>query len=246
MASGTGNIRDPQSLRAIAHPIRLRLYEALVAGGPATAARLARDVPGAPGSLSYHLRQLAAHGYIEEARELASDGRERWWRAVPGGSHWSDEDLDRSPGTREAFAAAQSVFLGRREERVRNWVYRDAQRYDRAWRSAAVSTDAVLHLSADELTDLGHELEEVLERWVNRSRANRQEDVATRRRRAAPREAEAAGDSDTSTAHREPGTETLPAGTLEQRQPVFLALHAFPFGLGTDDPDPAAGTAAQS
>jgi len=69
----------------------------LVVGGPATAARLARDVPGAPGGLSYHLRQLATHTFIEEAPELASDGRERWWRAIPGGIQWSDEDLEGSP-----------------------------------------------------------------------------------------------------------------------------------------------------
>lgn len=160
---------NPQILKAIAHPVRLRLYEALVARGPATNARLAQHIPAAPGSLSYHLRQLAAHGFIEEAPELANDGRERWWRAVPGGLHWSEEELDHTPGAQGAAAAAQSVLLGRQIERMRMWV-NSGERWGRDWRSAAVNTDTVLRLGPEELREMAAELEEVLDRWRHRSR----------------------------------------------------------------------------
>src|SRR5688572_439341 len=102
-----------QTLKAIAHPVRLQLYEALATLGPATATQLAPIVPGAPGSLSYHLRQLARYGYIEEAPELGQDGRERWWRAIPGGVRWSAADFPDSPAAHEAMAAAQSVLTAR-------------------------------------------------------------------------------------------------------------------------------------
>src|ERR1700760_3578282 len=71
---------DVTTLRALAHPLRLRLLDLLRFGGPATATMLAKRVGESSGSTSYHLRQLAKHGYIEEVP--GSGGRARWWRSV--------------------------------------------------------------------------------------------------------------------------------------------------------------------
>lgn len=168
----TPTIRSPEALRAFAHPMRLRLYEALLAGGPATAARLAREVPGAPGSLSYHLRQLATHGFIEEAPELAADGRERVWRAVPGGARWTEREIESDEAAREVSNAAQHVFLARQQERLHNWLLH-ADEFPVDWRDAAFSRDILLHLSAAEMANLGNELDELIKKWIERSRANR-------------------------------------------------------------------------
>ena len=73
--SGTDNVR---AVRALAHPLRLRLLDELRFGGPATATLLAHRVGESSGATSYHLRQLARHGYVEEAEPRG--GRERWWR----------------------------------------------------------------------------------------------------------------------------------------------------------------------
>ncbi|MBC2931886.1 helix-turn-helix transcriptional regulator [Nocardioides sp. zg-1228] len=48
--------------------------------GPATATTLARRLDLNTGATSYHLRQLARHGFIEEDAERGN-GRDRWWRA---------------------------------------------------------------------------------------------------------------------------------------------------------------------
>jgi DNA-binding transcriptional ArsR family regulator len=72
---------DPRSLRGIAHPLRMRLLGLLRAHGPATATLLADRVGASTGATSYHLRQLAAYGFVEEESGRGS-GRERWWRAV--------------------------------------------------------------------------------------------------------------------------------------------------------------------
>ncbi|MEU6413619.1 helix-turn-helix domain-containing protein [Microbispora sp. NPDC046933] len=168
MGRKTARITDPKTLKVIAHPARLRLYEVLVAGGPATAAQLARHVAGAPGSLSYHLRQLAAHGFIEEAPDLGSDGRERWWRAIPGGVRWSPEDFEDSPGAREVAATAQRVLTGRHIDRLEEWLATGPRRWGPTWASAARSTDTVLRLDPDELRELGDELDAVIARWANR------------------------------------------------------------------------------
>ncbi|MCO5989420.1 helix-turn-helix domain-containing protein [Actinoallomurus spadix] len=75
-------ISDVAALRLLAHPLRRKIEQCL-RDGPVNSATLARALGESTGSTSYHLRQLAKHGFIEEVPEL-SKGRERWWRAVPG------------------------------------------------------------------------------------------------------------------------------------------------------------------
>ncbi|MCX4969656.1 helix-turn-helix domain-containing protein [Streptomyces sp. NBC_00654] len=76
---------DARTLRALAHPLRLRLLSALREYGPATASGLGERLGESSGAASYHLRQLASHGLVEDAPELGK-GRERWWRAVHRGT----------------------------------------------------------------------------------------------------------------------------------------------------------------
>lgn len=174
MTRQTRPVTDPHTLRVIAHPMRLRLYELLVSDGPATAARLSKHVDAAPGSLSYHLRQLAEFGYIEEAPELREDSRERWWRAIPGGVRWMAEDFEDSSGSREAIDSAQRVLTGRQIERLRQWQATGSQHWDKDWVRAAHSTDNILHLTTDELRQMGDDLDAVVSMWSERSRAARQ------------------------------------------------------------------------
>src|SRR3954454_12016717 len=76
-------VLDPPRLRALAHPLRVRLLGLLRLHGPSTATRLAARVGDSSGSTSYHLRQLAAAGLVaEDPAHAGGGGRERWWRAV--------------------------------------------------------------------------------------------------------------------------------------------------------------------
>ncbi|MFD3706702.1 ArsR/SmtB family transcription factor [Nocardia sp. NPDC058658] len=92
-------ITDPAALRALAHPLRQRILRALAEHGPATATALAARLEENTGATSYHLRQLAEHGFIEEAPELAK-GKERWWRSPPKDLRYR-LDKDQSPEMRE-------------------------------------------------------------------------------------------------------------------------------------------------
>src|SRR6266581_1484347 len=74
-------VLDARSLKGLAHPIRLRLRTELANHGPATATQLAARIGESSGSTSYHLRQLAAYGFIVDDGTLGN-GRERYWRAV--------------------------------------------------------------------------------------------------------------------------------------------------------------------
>ena len=72
---------EPQQLRALTHPVRLRMLGLLRAEGPATSTTLATRLGLNTGATSYHLRQLAQHGFIVDDAERGT-GRERWWRAA--------------------------------------------------------------------------------------------------------------------------------------------------------------------
>jgi DNA-binding transcriptional ArsR family regulator len=81
--SDTGEPRqlaDAAALRTLRHPLRMRIMRLLNRDGPATATSLARALGENTGATSYHLRQLAAHGFVEEDPQHGT-GRERWWRA---------------------------------------------------------------------------------------------------------------------------------------------------------------------
>jgi predicted ArsR family transcriptional regulator len=75
-------VTDLGMLRALSHPRRQAILQQLSMHGPATSASLARDLGWNTGATSYHLRELARYGLVEELPERAH-GRERWWRHVP-------------------------------------------------------------------------------------------------------------------------------------------------------------------
>lgn len=70
-----------REVRALAHPLRLRMLE-LLRAGPATASMLARELGESSGATSYHLRELHKAGFVDDDPEHASR-RERWWKRAP-------------------------------------------------------------------------------------------------------------------------------------------------------------------
>src|SRR3954467_5754616 len=91
---GMAKYDDPRILRAIAHPVRSRILSELWASGSLRAADVARilDIPA--NQASFHLRQLAKYGLVEEAPEEARDRRDRVWRmAAEDGISFRSEDM---------------------------------------------------------------------------------------------------------------------------------------------------------
>lgn len=102
-------ITDPVTLRALAHPLRQRILRALAEKGPATATALGALLGENTGATSYHLRQLAEHGFIEEAPELAK-GKERWWRSPPKDLRYR-LDKSQSPEMRELLEGLVAQYI---------------------------------------------------------------------------------------------------------------------------------------
>lgn len=139
-----------RAVRALAHPLRLDLLDLLRFAGPSTATRLAARVGQSSGATSYHLRQLARHGYIEEAP--GRGGRERWWRyrerrTVANANASSSRSLLAEILSREAHALDR--FLSQR-----SWTSE--------WEEAAFLQSRALRLTAAELEDLRARIEELL------------------------------------------------------------------------------------
>ncbi len=152
-------ITDPQALRALAHPIRLDLIEVLTALGPATAARCARQLGTSQASCSFHLRQLARYGLVEQAPDTG-DRRERPWRLVAVEQSWS---ADAGP----AGEQLEQVFVQREADRIRHGLRGRADQPP-AWRDAGFLGGATLPLTPAELREVAGQLRAVLARYESR------------------------------------------------------------------------------
>jgi DNA-binding transcriptional ArsR family regulator len=162
-------IRDLRHLRAFAHPLRVRLYYELGLRSAATVSDLAAAVTEPISLVSYHLHQLAGHGFIEPAPELARDNRERWWRlSEQRRMRLSVTDFLDQPGGLEAAAAIQQSVATLRAEQIERFL-QDQQHGDREWLEAAFSDDGVLMLTVEELKLLHEELAEVIKRFRERA-----------------------------------------------------------------------------
>ena len=60
-------LTDSRTLRALTHPVRIALIEALLLGGAMTATEVGEQIGESPTTCSFHLRQLAKYGFVEEA-----------------------------------------------------------------------------------------------------------------------------------------------------------------------------------
>jgi DNA-binding transcriptional ArsR family regulator len=157
---------DVRALRAMAHPLRMRIVGSLRIDGPATAAVLARRLNTDSGQTSHHLRLLARHGFVVDAPDLGKGprGRERWWRAAQETTSW-DRLADLGPGGEEALLAlentahrvwAQLLSQYRQEASREEW--------SSAWLEAASSGDYPIRTTPEGLTDLLGELRAVIAR----------------------------------------------------------------------------------
>jgi DNA-binding transcriptional ArsR family regulator len=130
----------PAGLKALAHPVRLRMLGLLRTEGPATATTLAARLGLNTGATSYHLRQLAQHGFIVEDAERGN-ARDRWWRAAHSSTR-TDKDAERSDEV-EAYAQAVAIMYAEMTQRA---VEEQALLSDE-WRRASTLSDWVVRLT---------------------------------------------------------------------------------------------------
>ncbi|MEI5583375.1 MULTISPECIES: winged helix-turn-helix domain-containing protein [unclassified Agromyces] len=166
-------LHDAGPMRAMAHPMRLRLLGLLRVDGPATVGMLADRTGEAPGSISYHLATLAKHGFVEEAPELARDRRERWWRAAHEVTSWRTEEFIGDPDRHAASDALRRAVLETYHRELLDALSAEAG-LEPEWVAASDSSDGAAHLTLAEFRELSADLAAVREKWWARGREPRE------------------------------------------------------------------------
>src|SRR3954469_17336674 len=129
---GTIELTDPRALRAVAHTVRLELIGLLRREGPLTATAAGALIGESPANCSFHLRQLAKYGLVEEAG--GGRGRERPWRATAISTEWTAGGGDGESDAAETALAR--VVLERYCEAALEWLDRRGSE-DPGWVEAA-------------------------------------------------------------------------------------------------------------
>ncbi|MFE7596416.1 ArsR/SmtB family transcription factor [Streptomyces sp. NPDC057494] len=159
---------DPRSLRAIAHPLRIQLLRTLRRYGPATASQLAERLGESSGATSYHLRQLAAHGFIVDD-PTRGKGRERWWKAVHRGTVF-DETLHRNPDpeVQGALDVVMHEIATIHTQELSTWVA-TRHTWDEAWYGASDFSDFRLNLPPERLRELNQKIHALIDEYSETS-----------------------------------------------------------------------------
>jgi predicted ArsR family transcriptional regulator len=157
------SITDARAMRALAHPVRVALLEAVRRDGEITATRAAELLGESPGNMSWHLQTLAKYGFVEEAG--GGRGRSRPWRATRDGETFDDDELDFDAAV--AGEALARTILERTFGQVREWMSQRVS-YPENWRRAGFMTNSVKYVTADELSAMMGEIVAIFDRYAER------------------------------------------------------------------------------
>ncbi|MER6768393.1 ArsR/SmtB family transcription factor [Streptomyces bacillaris] len=159
---------NARTLRTLAHPLRIRLLNALREFGPATASGLGERLGESSGATSYHLRQLAESGLVEDAPELGK-GRERWWRAVHEGAIFESSDFltHADPEVRGAIDVVMHEVATTHAQELNTWLGTMGE-WPQEWRRSSDMSDFKLRLTPELARELSQKLHAVVESYRGR------------------------------------------------------------------------------
>lgn len=150
-------------MRALTHPVRLALLEALALQGPLTATGAAEVIGESPTTCSFHFRQLAKYGFVEQA--ATGPGRTRSWRPTRVAMRFTDVHED--PQTRIAARALSRTLRERSFERLEAY-FEMRSSYPRRWQEVTGQSEFVLYVTPEELRELDEEVTAILHRYQSR------------------------------------------------------------------------------
>ena len=158
-------LSDPRAIRALAHPARLAIIEALSPGDEFTATELAGVTGLSPSATSYHLKALAKWGIVE-AGQARADGRDRPWKATGR----SVELTAPMPGsTAPAEIAIMDTFLDRTRTIATEFLTRQAGE-PAEWRDVVELASSDYWMTADEVAKAAQALRDALKPYELRRR----------------------------------------------------------------------------
>jgi len=161
---------DLRSLKALAHPLRVQLLDALSQFGPSTASGLAARLGESSGATSYHLRQLAKHDFV---REVVGRGnaRERWWERSPGSINVDTRRMSDTESGRAAVGLLLRQWQSNREQLLSTFVERGLEVFAPEWTDASAISTANVRLTVEQLAEFTSQWERVISDFAERYRS---------------------------------------------------------------------------
>ncbi|MCP2636780.1 helix-turn-helix domain-containing protein [Microbacterium sp. HD4P20] len=169
-------VLDAGALRALAHPLRVKIYDILSQYGPQTASSLAERLGESSGSTSYHLRALAKHDLIQECVDKGS-GRERWWERPAGGVSFANPEALKTPSGRAASQIVMREFFQLRHEQLLQFVDRGVLDENDVWRKGSMISTATARLTPEQSEELAAKIMALIDDVVDNYRNQTGENV---------------------------------------------------------------------
>ena len=160
--ASTVRITDPTRIRALSHPLRLRLLDLLAEEGTATATRCAELTGESVASCSFHLRMLAKYGFIEPAERV---GREKPWQ-LTARSRDIRPDFD-DPASVRAVEVMAGLYVEHEVERIRTWLATGPSESP-DWVHASTITGSAFWATLEELAEVSRTLQSLTDRFEGR------------------------------------------------------------------------------
>jgi hypothetical protein len=161
--SAMRDVNDPKTLRALTHPVRLALLEALALEGPLTATAAGELIGESPTTCSFHFRQLAKYGFVEEAD--TGPGRLRPWKIVNVGMSFSDVTDDQE--TSVAAKSLERMVFERAMSRLASFITTKSN-FPKVWQEASQNIETILWVTPEELEQVTREVLGIFNRFLDR------------------------------------------------------------------------------
>jgi DNA-binding transcriptional ArsR family regulator len=156
---------DLAGLKALAHPLRVEIFDTLSTYGCFTASGLAERLGESSGATSYHLRQLEKHGFV---REVGGKGtsRERWWERTPGAVNIGSEDAVSTPAGRSASSMIFRQLRVNEDRLLNDFVERAHDELPTEWLEAAAVATMNTRLTPDQMREFVREVSALTDKYV--------------------------------------------------------------------------------
>jgi DNA-binding transcriptional ArsR family regulator len=169
---GDIELTDPQSMRALAHPVRLAIMSRLQRFGPATASELSPQVGATPSVTSWHLRHLAGFGLVRDAAP-GTDRRERRWEAAGRGYRFAVPPGDENSEDVTAARLLSQLIFAQNAVVPQEWSANVEPTLTGPWRQVAGVSNTRVVVTAEEAEVINEAIEALLAPFVVREPADR-------------------------------------------------------------------------
>jgi predicted transcriptional regulator len=162
---GVHKVTDARAMRALAHPMRLELLEALMHAGTLTATQASELLGESPANCAFHLRTLARYGYVVEAG--GGKGRERPWRRAHDVLQITTDQED--PVAATAAEEVGQFWVDIVLERARSLLSR-SNSWPAEWKHNPLLGESqhITYVTPEEASELGTAINQLYRRYYDR------------------------------------------------------------------------------